>query len=538
MQKANAFMPGIVIVLVSILIFGSPCFADCTGCCSGHGGVVCSGGVTKCGDGTALSQTCVAKGCDMCGSSSTCPTVNTGSASSITSNSATLNGQVNPNGFSTTYYFDYGTTISYGMNTATFSAGSGTSSISVSIPITGLTPSTTYHYRLVSTNGGGTSNGNDATFTSSGTSPPPTDSTGSSSLIFPHIADGMGYKTELLLTNGSDANTTATLSFFSDTGDPLDVPVGDITASSFTFPIAAHGSAMIPTSGSSPNFTGGWAKVTCSHSANLSGNAIFQSFNGSDLFSEASIPAAPAISSARFYADEEGGFNTGLAVANPGPVKAIGTLTLRDLSGTFIASEPIELDPGNHFSMFLYQIFPDAPSGSAEVNLNSGSLSLTTLRIHSSGIFSTVTVSWTPASALFSPDGEVRSRIISEISKARSSIDIAIYSFTADEIRDALVAAKSRGVAIRIIADSSQASGQGSEIATLEGLGFNLKRMSGESGGIMHNKYMIIDSSLLVTGSYNWSANAEDNNYENAIFIEGVSVIQDYIADFEKLWEK
>ena len=46
-------------------------------------------------------------------------------------------------------------------------------------------------------------------------------------------------------------------------------------------------------------------------------------------------------------------------------------------------------------------------------------------------------------------------------------MDIAIYPFTADEIRDALVAAKGRGVAIRTIADSSQAAGQGSEIATL-----------------------------------------------------------------------
>jgi hypothetical protein len=357
-------------------------------------------------------------------------------------------------------------------------------------------------------------------------------------LIFPHIADGMGFKTELLLTNGSDIDTTATLLFFSDTGDPLNISIGNSTASAFTFPIPARGSAMISTLGSSSSFSGGWARITSSPPANLNGNAIFQSFNVSDLLSEASVPATPPVSSARFYADEEGGFNTGIAYANPGPVKAIGTLTLRNLSGTFIDSEPIDLDPGHHSSLFLYQIFSGAPSGSAEISLTSGSLSITTLRIHSSGIFSTVTVSYTPVSALFSPDGGVRSQIISEINKAHSSIDIAIYSFTADEIREALVAAKDRGVAIRIIADSSQANGTGSEIGTLESLGFDVKRMSGESGGIMHNKYMIIDSSILLTGSYNWSANAEDNNFENAIFIQGVSVIQDYVADFERIWEK
>lgn len=44
--------------------------ADCRGCCSGHGGVVCAGGVTRCADGTGLSSKCRAKGCDKCGGSS------------------------------------------------------------------------------------------------------------------------------------------------------------------------------------------------------------------------------------------------------------------------------------------------------------------------------------------------------------------------------------------------------------------------------------------------------------------------------------
>jgi phosphatidylserine/phosphatidylglycerophosphate/cardiolipin synthase-like enzyme len=127
---------------------------------------------------------------------------------------------------------------------------------------------------------------------------------------------------------------------------------------------------------------------------------------------------------------------------------------------------------------------------------------------------------------------------VAEINKAQDTVDIAIYSFTADEIRDALIAAKNRGVAIRIIADISSAGGTGSEIATLEGLGFNLKRSAGVSGGIMHNKYMIIDGKVLFTGSYNWSANAEENNFENAVFIQASSVIQKYQADFEKIWAR
>jgi phosphatidylserine/phosphatidylglycerophosphate/cardiolipin synthase-like enzyme len=54
----------------------------------------------------------------------------------------------------------------------------------------------------------------------------------------------------------------------------------------------------------------------------------------------------------------------------------------------------------------------------------------------------------------------------------------------------------------------------------------------------MHDKYMIIDGRLLVTGSYNWSASAESYNFENAIFIQGSSIIQSYEADFDKIWGK
>ena len=53
----------------------------------------------------------------------------------------------------------------------------------------------------------------------------------------------------------------------------------------------------------------------------------------------------------------------------------------------------------------------------------------------------------------------------------------------------------------------------------------------------MHNKFMIVDQKILFTGSYNWSANAEDNSFENAVFIEGDDVIQKFLSDFERLWE-
>jgi hypothetical protein len=96
------------------------------------------------------------------------PDAVTGAASGVGTSSATLNGTVDPNGRSTTYFFEYGTSTGYGTKTGTRSAGSATSAQSVSIGISGLQVGRTYHFRLVATSDAGTAAGRDATFTTSG----------------------------------------------------------------------------------------------------------------------------------------------------------------------------------------------------------------------------------------------------------------------------------------------------------------------------------------------------------------------------------
>jgi hypothetical protein len=93
----------------------------------------------------------------------------TGSPSGIASTQATLNGTVDPNGVSTTAYFQYGTTANYGSTTTSQSVGSGTTAVAVSKQITNLAMNTTYHYRIVGTNSRGTAYGEDRTFTTSQT---------------------------------------------------------------------------------------------------------------------------------------------------------------------------------------------------------------------------------------------------------------------------------------------------------------------------------------------------------------------------------
>jgi len=89
----------------------------------------------------------------------------TEAATEVTATQGKLKGKVNPDGAETKYYFEYGMTTSYGSKTAEASAGSGTSDVEESKVITGLTASTTYHFRLVATNSHGTTDGEDHTFT-------------------------------------------------------------------------------------------------------------------------------------------------------------------------------------------------------------------------------------------------------------------------------------------------------------------------------------------------------------------------------------
>jgi hypothetical protein len=95
-------------------------------------------------------------------------------ALSTTATGAQLSGGVYPNGIDTTYWWEYGPTTDYGQQTPATDMGSGTAPVAVSNSLTGLSPGTTYHYRLVAQNQTGTEYGYDFTLTtpaSSTTSP-------------------------------------------------------------------------------------------------------------------------------------------------------------------------------------------------------------------------------------------------------------------------------------------------------------------------------------------------------------------------------
>jgi phosphodiesterase/alkaline phosphatase D-like protein len=119
------------------------------------------------------------------------PNVTTNAATSVGATTATLNGTVNANNDSTTVTFEYGTTNAYGMTvSAVQSPVTGGADTAVTGALTGLSPNTTYHYRVVGQNAYGTSNGTDMTFTTSTISLPTVTTTAISGITSSSASSG------------------------------------------------------------------------------------------------------------------------------------------------------------------------------------------------------------------------------------------------------------------------------------------------------------------------------------------------------------
>lgn len=135
----------------------------------------------------------------------------------------------------------------------------------------------------------------------------------------------------------------------------------------------------------------------------------------------------------------------------------------------------------------------------------------------------------------FSPQGGTEQWLLDSVAAAEKTIDIAMFSFYSQPLAEALVKAKERGVRVRMILDSSQAS-RSDVVAYLRAQGLKPRLIKGRAGrGAMHHKYAIFDRELLETGSYNWSLNASANNYENTVFSTTPSDLAGFQAEYDEL---
>ena len=135
----------------------------------------------------------------------------------------------------------------------------------------------------------------------------------------------------------------------------------------------------------------------------------------------------------------------------------------------------------------------------------------------------------------FSPYGGCEDQILYWINQANTSIHILIYSFTLDSVGDVLINARNRGVDVRVVFEVQQIS-QYSEYQRLRAAGLAVRNDTNSK--LMHNKLMIVDNLVVLTGSFNWSSSGEESNNENLIVIKNSYVVNMCEEEFEKIWSE
>jgi phosphatidylserine/phosphatidylglycerophosphate/cardiolipin synthase-like enzyme len=142
----------------------------------------------------------------------------------------------------------------------------------------------------------------------------------------------------------------------------------------------------------------------------------------------------------------------------------------------------------------------------------------------------------TPVEIYFSPDDKVEERILALIQNAQESINFMAYTFTANEIGDAIIQKAQAGVSVVGVMDGSQiAASQGTEYDPFIQAGLDV-RLDGNEVGLMHHKVIIIDKSIVITGSYNFTASASDINDENVVIIFSSVMAAKYLEEFQSVF--
>jgi phosphatidylserine/phosphatidylglycerophosphate/cardiolipin synthase-like enzyme len=132
----------------------------------------------------------------------------------------------------------------------------------------------------------------------------------------------------------------------------------------------------------------------------------------------------------------------------------------------------------------------------------------------------------------FSPHGGCTDAIVKELNKAQSTILVQAYSFTSAPVAKALLNAYKRGVKVEVILDKSQKTQKYSSATFLYNQGIPTKIDAQHA--IAHNKVMIIDGETVITGSFNFTKAAEENNAENLLVIRDKKLAEKYIKNWQE----
>ncbi len=136
----------------------------------------------------------------------------------------------------------------------------------------------------------------------------------------------------------------------------------------------------------------------------------------------------------------------------------------------------------------------------------------------------------------FSPNGGARAAIQARLEAAKKSIRVLAFSLTADKQADILIAKRRAGLQVQGVVESRNASGSGAEYDRLKNAGVDV--LKDGNCYVMHHKVYIIDDRTVITGSYNFSGQAETDNDENLLIIDDPNLAAHYIDEFNRIYNQ
>ena len=135
----------------------------------------------------------------------------------------------------------------------------------------------------------------------------------------------------------------------------------------------------------------------------------------------------------------------------------------------------------------------------------------------------------------FTPPAGAASGLIKQIDGAKKSIKVMAYGFTATNLAEALVRAKRRGVDVGLIQDEKSAQNNRETLPILLAAGIDVR--SDGKHAIQHNKVMLIDDDIVITGSYNFTKSAEKRNAENIMIVRSNYAAKRYADNWKLHWD-
>lgn len=142
----------------------------------------------------------------------------------------------------------------------------------------------------------------------------------------------------------------------------------------------------------------------------------------------------------------------------------------------------------------------------------------------------------TPLQVIFSAEDRALSNLIALVNDAQVSIRFLAFSFTDYPLAQAMIDRAKAGVDVKGVFEAFGSNSTRSELRTLWCAQLPVRQDG--NGSFLHDKIIIIDNSIVVTGSLNYSTNADESNEENVVIVDNLEIAALYLQEFEKLWEQ